>query len=163
MGIAIEFYSAEPQEILALFSARNESGDDDTFFEKLENYPIADFSFHLHIPEDMDSMCLALRKQNGLVPPTFSELLVEQLWYDGISESLALLNNNFAMALAGMSASEIEQAALDWTITFPYQGSPQQTPAYKSLLQLREVALDTITRNKSLLFYLEGNPAFFRW
>ena len=163
MGMTIECYSAEPQEILALFSVRNESGDFDSFFEKLETYPVADFSFHLHIPEDMDSMCQALRKHNGLVPPTFSELLVEQLWYDGIAESLTLLNNTFTMALAGMSASEIEQVALDWATTFPSQGPLQQTPAYKSLLQLREVALDTVAQTKSLLFYLEGHPAFFRW
>jgi hypothetical protein len=163
MGMTIEFYSAEPQEIQALFSARSESEDFDSFFEKLGTYSIADFSFHLHIPEDMDSLCQALRKQNGLVPPTFNELLVEQLWWDGVSESLTVLNNHFAMMLASMSASEIEQAALDWAITFPYQEPLQQTPAYKSLLQLREVALDVITRNRSLLFYLEGNPAFFRW
>lgn len=163
MGMTIKFYSAKPQEILALFSTRDESGDFDSFFEKLDNYPMADFSFHLHIPEDMDSMCQVVRKQNSLVPPTFSELLIEQLWYDGISESLTLLANNFAITLAGMSVSEIEQAALDWATTFPYQVPLQQTPAYQSFLQLREVALDTTTRNTSLLFYLDGNPAFFRW
>ncbi len=163
MGMTIEFYSAEPQEFQALFLERNEVGDVDSFFEKLENYPKADFSFHLHIPEDMDSLCQVLKLQNGLVPSTFSELIAEQLWYDGISEWLTLLNNNFALALAGMSTNVIEQVALDWAKTFPYQEPLQQTPAYKSLLQLREVALDAVTRNKSLLFYLEGNPAFFRW
>ena len=108
MGMTIECYSAEPQAILALFAARNASGDLDSFFEKLETYPVVDFSFHLHIPEDLDSLCQALRKHNGLVPPTFRELFVEHVWYDGLAESLTLLNKTFTLALAGMSASEIE-------------------------------------------------------
>ena len=161
MGMTIAFYSAQPQEIQALFSARNENQDFEAFFEKLESYPVADFSFQLHIPEDMDSMCQAVRKQNSLVPATFRELLVEQLWYDGISESLTQLNNNFAIALARMRATEIEQTALDWATTFPYEGSLQHTPAYKSLLRLQEVALATMTRNTSLLFYLDGAPCIF--
>jgi len=163
MSLTIEFYSAEPQEVQALFSARNENGDFERFFEKLENYPKADFSFHVHIPEDMDRLCQALRKQNDRFPPTFSEIMIKHLYDDGLSESLTLLNHNFAMALAKMNGSEMEQAALNWAATFPYQEPLQQTPAYQSLLHLREVALDAVTRNTALLFYLEGNPAFFRW
>jgi len=163
MGMTIEFYSAEPQEIQALFSARSESEDFDRFFEELGSYPVADFSFHLHIPEDLDSLCQTVRKHNALVPPTFKELYVEQIWFDGVSESLTLLDQTFAQIVASMRASDIEQAALDWATTFPYQEPLQQTPAYTSLLQLRAVALDAATRNRSLLFYVEGNPAFFRW
>ena len=81
--------------------------------------------------------------------------------YDGISESLTQLNNNFAIALARMRATEIEQTALDWATTFPYEGSLQHTPAYKSLLRLQEVALATMTRNTSLLFYLDGAPCIY--
>ena len=163
MGMTIEFYSAEPQEFQANFLERNEVGDVDGFFEKLENYPKADFSLHLHIPEVMDGLCQVLRLQNSLIPSTFSELVAEQLCHDGISEWLIVLTHNFALALAGMSTNAIEQAALDWSKTFHYREPLQQTPAYKSVLQLREVALDAITGNKSLLFYLEGNPTFFRW
>jgi hypothetical protein len=163
MGMTLEFYSAEPQEIQALFIARSESGNFERFFEQIEIYPVADFSFHLYMPEDMDSLCQAFRTQNALVPPTFRELLVEQLWSDDISESLTLLDNNFAQIVASMSASTIEYVALDWASTFPYQEPLQQTPAHKSVLQLREVAVDAVTRNRSLLFYLEGKPAFFRW
>lgn len=164
MGMTIEFYSADLQEIQALFLKRNESGDIDDFFEKLESYPKAEFLFHLHIPEDLDALCQALNKQNDRVPPTFRELFLEQLWSDDISESMTELKSNFARAVADMSASSIEQAALDWAKTFPYYKEPlQQTPAYKSLLRLREVAQDAVTGNRSLLFYLEGNPAFFRW
>jgi hypothetical protein len=111
----------------------------------------------------LDSLCQTLRKHHGLVPPTFRELFVEHVWYDGLAESLTLLNKTFTLALAGKSASAIEQVALDWAATFPSQGPLQQTPAYQSLLQLREVALDTVAQTKSLLFYLEGHPAFFRW
>jgi hypothetical protein len=163
MGMTVEFYSGDPQEIQTLFFKRNEGGDIDEFFEKLESYPKADFSFRLHVPEDLDSLCQILQKHNGGVPPVFSELLMDPLWNDGISESLTVLASNFARALADMSTSVIEQAALDWAKTFPYQEPLRQTPAYKSLLQLREVALDAVTYNRSLLFYLEGNPAFFRW
>ena len=71
--MTIEFYSAELQEFLTLFLALNENGDVDGFFEKLENYPKADFSFHIRIPEDMDRLCQALRLQNDMIPSTFSE------------------------------------------------------------------------------------------
>ena len=163
MGMTIEFYSAEPQAFQALFVEQNGIGDGDRFFEILETYPKADFSFHLHIPEDLDSLCQVLRGHTNRVPSTFHELVAEQLWSDGISKWVLVLKHTFAVALASMSTSTLEQAALDWAKTFPYQEPLQHTPAYTSLLQLREVALDAITRNTSLLFYLVGNPAFFRW
>ncbi len=113
MGMTIEFFSAEPQAFQALFVEQNGIGDGDRFFEILETYPKADFSFHLHIPEDMDSLCQVLRLQDSRVPSTFHEQVAEQLWSDGISEWVLVLKHTFARAVAGMSMSTIGQAALD--------------------------------------------------
>lgn len=162
MGMTVEFYSAEPRELLELFSVRNADEDFNAFFEKLEVYPVADFSFHLQLPEDLDNLCRILRKRNLHFPYLFSDLFIEQVWSDGVSESLTLLTEDFTSMLATLSEREIEQAALEWAATFPYQKPLQHTPAYQSLLQLRAVAVDAHTQGQSLLFYLEGIPTFFR-
>jgi hypothetical protein len=99
------------------------------------------------------SQIQALKKQNDLVAPTFHKLLIESLWDDGLSESLTLLNKNFTMALAGMSAREFKLAALDWATTFPYQEPLQQTPAYTSLP----------TREGGFTGTREGSPAAFSY
>jgi hypothetical protein len=49
---------------------------------------MADFSIHLLIPHDMDRLCQSMIKQNLAVPPIFRNLLIKQLWDDGISESI---------------------------------------------------------------------------
>ena len=161
--MTIEFYAAHPQELVALYARQNIDGD--AFFEQLATYPVADFSFHLWIPEDLDSLCQALHKQNTEVPLVFRELLVEQLWYDGSSESLTLLSERFAIALAALSENQAEQTALDWAATpdYSYIEPLQQTPAYQAFLQLRKVARVAVEQKKSLLLYLLGDIGFFRW
>ena len=161
MGMTVEFYSADPPQLITLFATENNS--DVTFFEQLKTYPVADFSFHLWIPDDLDSLCQAVSKQSSLKSLVFRNLLVKQLWYDGEAESLALLSEHFALTLASLKENEIERAALDWTATFPYQEPPQQTPAYRALWKLQEVARDAVAQKKSLIFHLVGNPSFFRW
>ncbi len=167
MGMTVQFYSADVQELVALFSAEftpvHENTDTfDAFLDQLTTYPRADLSFHLLIPEDLDGLCQALKQQNRLMTPTFKDILLKQIWnYE--DQSLTLIADNFVVAVARMSNDEIEKAALVWAATFPYQEPLEQTPAYKALLRLREVARDAIMQKRSLIFRLWGDPVFFRW
>lgn len=167
MGMTVQFYSADAQEFVALFSAEFTSvyeNEDtfDAFLDQLSTYPMADFSFHLLIPEDLDGLCQALKQQNPLMPPTFDDVLLKQIWNDE-DQSLTLIAENFVVVVAGMSNDEIEKAALKWMAAFASQEPLEQTPAYQALLRLREVAQDVIRQKKSLIFRLWGDPAFFRW
>ena len=109
MGKTVEIYSADPSELVDLFSL----DDEQIFFDRLKDYPVADFSLHLFIPEDMDRLCQSLRKRQFPVPPTFRDILVKQLWYDGVSESLTLISDGFVSILAGLGDLEVESVALD--------------------------------------------------
>lgn len=153
----------EPQELVALFAAdlaMNEE-DEDTFFEQLKAYPVADFSLHLQM-EDLDRLCQSLSKQQPLIPSLFRDILVEQIWDDGpvITESLTLLSDHFAMMVAELSERVMENAVQDWTALFSLQEPLQQTPAYQALWQLQEVARDAVARQRSLILHLAGHPLF---
>ena len=150
MGTTIEFYAADPQEFIPLFS----SEDEQTFIDKLKTFLMADFSFHLLLPDDMDRLCQSLIRQHLPVPPVFRNLLVEQLWYDGTSESLTLVSDSFANGVAGLSDAEIEKVAMDWSTKFNYNELLQKTPAYQALVQLRKVAQDVVTQKKALILHL---------
>ena len=163
MGMTIEFYAAEPEEFVELFATTDATGDFDRFFEQLETYPVADFSFHLWYPDDLDSMCQILSKQDCRIPHIFNDVLEKTVWSDGLIESVTLLDRRFVSLLAAMSESQIEVAALVWAATHPCDIPLQQTPAFQALLSLHDIAKEAIAHNSSLLFYLEGNPAFFRW
>ncbi len=158
MGITIEFFSAHPQDITDIFTLPLE--DIDTFVALLEPYPVADFSLHLQIPEDMDRLCRVMIHNNLSVPPIFRELLIEQLWYDDSSESLSLIDKSFALVWSGVDDSRLESIAIDWSREFHYQEPLHQTSAYKALLELRRIAQDVITRNTSLILHLLGSPLF---
>ncbi len=164
MGLTTEFYSADPQQLVALFVADLASEDDngEAFFEQVKAYPVADFSFHLQIPEDLDSLCQSLRKQNPLIPSVFRDLLVEQIWDDGpaITESLTVLADHFALMIAELNEHEMESAARDWAATYPYQEPLRQTPAYRALWQLQEVARDAVDRKRPLILHLAGHTFF---
>jgi hypothetical protein len=163
MGMTVEFYSADPQALAAFFAAdvASEEENEDSFFEQLRVYPMADFSLHLQV-EDLDRLCQSLSKQHSLMPPVFRDILVEQIWDDGpvITESLTLLSDHFAMAVAELSESAMEGAARDWIAPFPLQEPLQQTPAYQALWQLQEVARDAVARKQSLILHLAGYPLF---
>lgn len=45
MGIVVEIYSADPQELEMLFAMEPDPEKDDIYFEQLGRYPMADFSF----------------------------------------------------------------------------------------------------------------------
>ncbi|HEU5374332.1 MAG TPA: hypothetical protein VFV38_02750, partial [Ktedonobacteraceae bacterium] len=85
MGMTLAFYSADANELVALFAAGADCDeqDEETFFAQLDTYPVADFSLHLSIPEDLDNLCQALREHNPLIPLIFRDVLVEQVWDDG--------------------------------------------------------------------------------
>ena len=66
MGTRMEFYSADPQQLMALFTGG--ARDDMDFFQRLSAYPMADFSLHLDLPDDMDSLCRSLNRYSQMVP-----------------------------------------------------------------------------------------------
>ena len=163
MGMTVEFYSADPQALVALFAAdlASEGENVDAFLEQLKAYPVADFSLHLQM-EDLDSLCQSLRKQNPRIPSVFREVLVEQIWEDGpvITESLTVLADYFARIVAELNEHEMENAARDWAAAFPYREPLWQTPGYHSLWQLQGVARDVVAHRRSLILHLAGHPLF---
>jgi hypothetical protein len=158
MGLTIEFYSADAPELAALFSAAQaEEIDFDTYCDKLESYPMADFSLHLELPGDLDSLCQSLQNQNAHIPSVFREVLFEQIWDDGVvSESLTVLSPQFAEQLSQLSENAIEGAALEWLATYPSQKLPKESPVYQAVWQLHEVARDAIDHRRSLVLRLCG-------
>lgn len=164
MSLTIEFYSAEPQELVTLFTESAASADDLFLLDALQTYPMAEFPGRLLLPDDLDNLCEALRKDYPLIPTHFQEICVKEVWNDGSgSEALTLLSDLFVAELAAFSERQIQQAALHWAATFPYQEALEQRPAYRSVLQLRDVARNAIAEKKSLLFYLAGAPGFFEY
>jgi hypothetical protein len=152
MGMTVEFYSAD---------LASEGEDVDAFLEQLKAYPVADFSLHLQA-EDLDSLCQSLRKQDPHLPSVFREVFIEQIWEDGppVTESLAVLADDFARSVAELDEHEIEDAARDWAATFPYQELLWQTPAYHALWQLQGVARDVVANRRSLILHLAGHWFF---
>lgn len=132
------------------------SEDEQTFFDKLKTHPVADFSFHLLIPEDMDRLCLTLHKYHEVIPGRFRDLFVKQIWFDGTSESLTVITRDFAYISARLSDAEIVQIAQDWSIPFNYNEPLYSTPAYQALIDLRKVSQDAVNEEKSLILHLLG-------
>lgn len=163
MGMTIEFYSADPQALVALFAAdlASEEEDMDAFFEQLKAYPVADFSLHLQ-REDLDTLCQCLRQHNPRISSVFREVLVEQIWEDGpvVTESLTILADHFAQMVAALHEQALEHAARDWAATFTYQEPLRQTPAYYALWQLQSVSRDAVAQKRSLVLHLAGHFSF---
>ena len=156
MGMTIEFYSANPQELIEIFSSEE---DEELFFKTLETYPNADFSLHLLLPDDMDTLLRILQKRRPLLPSHFRDLLVQQLWSDDPdtpSESLTLLDGMFPRVLVSLSKEEIEGVAHDWVATFPSPSDSAFTNVYQALLALKAAAQDAVAHKKSLILRLVG-------
>ena len=158
MGLTIEFYAAELGELVALFA--DAALDNESYFAHLEALPMADFSLHLQLPEDLNRLSITLQKQGFEAPATFREFLQKELWYDGATESLTLLTGTFTMLFARLSDEELVQIATDWSADFNYQQPILQTPAYKALHELRDVASHAISRELPILMYLFGYSKF---
>ncbi len=159
MGITIEFYAGQAQDLLALLA----QGDDD-IYERLWTYPYADFSLHLVIPDDLDRLCQCLRKWDASIPFTFRELLIEQVWFDGSCESFTLLDDGFARALSRLDDAAVEELARYWTIPFGYSEPFHQAAGFQAMLQLRNVAQVAVARKDALFLYLLGllDPGWWR-
>lgn len=125
MGVTIEFYAAEPGELVALFA--DITLEDGLYFARLEALPMADFSLHLQLPEDLDRLSFTLQKQGFEAPSTFREFLQEELWYDGETESLTLLTETFATLFARLSDETLAQVTTDWAAVFNYQPTRHST------------------------------------
>ena len=166
MGLTIEFYSAEQEELKTLFAEESSlSGDD--FFQRQQTFPQADFSFHILVPDDLDNLCQILNKYNSLMPLRFQDVGVEALWDDGQgTESLTILSEQFTHALAECNQEDIEQAALQWAATFPvYQNIEplRESFPYQAVQHLQSVAQDALKYKRSLIYHLAGTPAFFEY
>ncbi|GHO80826.1 hypothetical protein KSD_85970 [Ktedonobacter sp. SOSP1-85] len=158
MGLSIEFYAAEPRKLVALFT--DTTLDDEQYFARLEGLPMADFSLHLQLPEDLDRLSITLQKHGFEAPSTFREFLQEELWYDGATESLTLLTDTFATLFARLSDDHLAQVATDWAAEFGYQQPIIHTPAYKALYELRDIASHVINHRLSIVTYLLGASGF---
>jgi hypothetical protein len=168
MSLTVEFYAAEPQELVALFSklfmTDNAAGEEDHLFAQLESYPKAEFPGRLLIPDDLDSLCAILKKYRPLIPAHFHEISTRELWNDGCgTESLTLLVDQFVRELATFSEDEIQQAAVSWAETFPLTEPFEETLPYKAVMQLWETVLRARMAKTSLIFYLAGVPGFFEY
>lgn len=154
MGLTMEFYSALPQEFKALYISKDQ--DYEAFFEKLESYSMADFSFHLLYPDDLDRLCQILRECGFDVLPLFRLLIRDETWNEQTNELIAVLDQNITVVLAGLHEKEIEYVAREWSNSFNDSIPVDETPTYQALIQLRKVAQDVIAFKKSLIFYLQA-------
>lgn len=158
MGLNIEFYAAEPGELVTLFT--DTALEDEQYFACLEVLHMADFSLHLQLPEDLNRLSITLQKQGFDAPSTFREFLQEELWYDGATESLTLLTDTFPTLFARLNDETLAQVATDWAAEFGYQQPILQTPAYKALHELRDVVNHATNHRLSIVMHLLGAPDF---
>lgn len=157
MSLTVEFYAAEPRELVELFAklfmTDNAAGEEDLLFDQLESYAKAEFPGRLLIPDDLDSLCVILKKYRPLIPAHFHEISARELWNDGLgTESLTLLADQFVSELVTFSEDEIQQVAVSWAETFPVSEPFQQTLPYQAVMQLWETALYARIAKTSLIF-----------
>ncbi len=62
MSLTLEFYSADLQKLVALFSESLASGDNEILFDTLQTYFKAEFPGRLLFPDDLDTLCEILKK-----------------------------------------------------------------------------------------------------
>ena len=131
-------------------------------FNQLADYPQAKFSLHLHWPEDIDALCQALIAEGLAVPPCATDLLVEQVWFDGISAWVHRLSQELPLALAQSTEGTIKSIAERWVKSYLLDPSAHtmyftiaDDAAVKALSELLQIPQIALTRNKLLLFYLQ--------
>jgi hypothetical protein len=166
MGITMEMYAADAEEFVSLqkqLVAESTSEEEDQYiFNQLGDYPQADFSLHLHWPEDIDALCQALIAEGLSVPPCTTDLLVENLWFDGISTWVFRLSQELPLALSQSTKETIKGVAERWVTSYIHDPSANPTSyttaydaAVKALSDLCLVSQDVLARSKPLLFYLQ--------
>ncbi len=87
--------------------------------------------------------------------------LIGQLFDGGLAESLALISDDFLIAVAELETRRIEKVAKGWAGTYSYQEPFEQTPAYQAVMELYELAQDVIREHKKLVLYLLGENLFY--
>ena len=166
MGITMEMYAADQEEFVSiqqrLASELTSEEEIQHLFNQLTDYPQANFSLHLHWPEDIDALCQALIAEGLAVPPCATDLLVEQLWFDGISAWVHRLSQELPLALAQSTEGTIKSIAERWVKSYildPSANTTYYTTAYdaavKALSDLHQISQDALARSKPLLFYLQ--------
>jgi len=148
MSTTIEFYSVTlPGKEIADLSIKS-------LFDFLGSFPVADFSLHLLLPDDLDMLCQSLHGQNPVISTAFGDQLVKTLWFDGQSALLSLISSQFVIALAKMTNIQIEQAGIAWASIFEKSEAVREAPTFRALLRLHEVAKDAVANNRSLVVWL---------
>ena len=166
MGITMEMYVADQNEFVSLqqrlISELISEEETQRLFDQLEAYPQADFSLHLHWPEDIDALCQALVAEGLSVPSCVIDLLVEELWFDGVSAFVYQISQDLPLALGQSTEETMKNVAERWVKSYildPGTETNYYTTAYdtavKALSGLRQISQDALARNKPLLFYLQ--------
>ncbi len=136
MGITMEMYAADQEEFVSIqqrvTSELTSEEEVHHLFNQLEGYPQANFSLHLHWPEDIDALCQAL------------------------------IAEGFSLALAQSTEGIIKNIAERWVKSYildPSTDTAYYTTAYdaavKALSDLRQISQDALARSKPLFFYLQ--------
>jgi hypothetical protein len=183
VGITVEFYSAQSNELVRLLQAEIDADPADT--QALEALPKADLSLHLRIPDDLDALCRAMRAEGLEAPDTFREYLIEQVWCDDpdrLSASVTLLSDEFKRAMGHADDTTLERIAVRWVDAFReeppartrhppadfalHPSPPQEMDAetlqrirrtaLQALVELHSVSRDALDNGRALLLYLVG-------
>src|SRR6266568_200157 len=161
MGITMEMYVANQEEFVSLqrqltAELRGEE-EEEHLFSQLDKYPQANFSLHLRWPEDSDALCQALIAEGLAVPSCAPNLLVEELWFDGVSASVHRLSQELPLALAQSTEETIKALAERWvngSILDPDRDPEYYTTAYdaavKALFDLRQISQEALARSQPL-------------
>ncbi len=182
VGLAVEFYSVDPYELVRLLDA---DPSDTQAFDGLEAFPKADFSLHLLMPHDMDALCRVMAAEGLDAPATFREYLVKQVWCDDperASASVTLVSERLTQVMEGASDIILEQVAARWASALqeepPTQrwqapsafardpSAPRETGTealestrrslLRALIELRAVSRDALANTRAVLLYLVG-------
>ncbi len=156
MGTTREFYSANAEEFVQLVSQEED-------WER-ENYPQADFSLHLILPDDMDTLCRVMRLQRLNVPHSFANLVGERLWSDEDGSAwLARVSKMLAPAMASLSDNTIAQITTRWVQSYcsdllanPDHYTDAYRASHQALSDLRAASQDALTAGRELLLYCVG-------
>lgn len=182
MGMTVEFYSADPNELVRLLDAEP---SDMQALDAIEALPKANFSLHLLIPHDMDALCRVMAAEGLEAPTTFREYLVKQVWCDNLerpSASVTLLSERLTRLLEHASDVILERIAVQWADALREEPPAQawQTPSafaldpstsrkagtetlestprslLRALVELRAVSRDALANEHAVLLYLVG-------
>ena len=164
MSATFAFYSAEPEAFVSLQEILSSSDLDEReerqAEEQLARYPIADLSLYLRLlwPDDMDTLCQAVRAEGFHFPDSTHDLLEQLLWSDGCSAWVDRVSPKLAQAMAHVDDAAIRRIAKRWAYSFPH---PQTDPEYytqtsdaavQALSALRVVSQDALTQGRDVLF-----------